>query len=893
MFRKTAKKLWVFISSAVAGVCLAFGAIALPPANVAKAAIDGSLSEEVTLNKIVADADGKTAEGFEVQYKEFEMGESGNTWFMTEWTGKNAPNYAVRAVSGYSSWDGAYTKSVSGYGTVTATGIMITNSNMYQSIGVGAYRGTGTLDGGYGERCTVSATTVRKDAEGNIIYKTDAEGNIIYKTDAEGNPTNEPEPETVNVLGMRYYTANTRYIQIVGYEHVTTDPVASTTSANGALYTVYLFKVVDDGIELVANASAWNNSSWNALGGTKAVIYGNMQAIEIEALKEDTYRMDPDLNPDSVTFKYATPANSLTNLLKGVSEHYEYKDDIVTALGITDDVTNKVEAPKTETTVLTNSATLNKVQSTSGVTSMSEDIEYVQFDLGSKQSKVWFMTQFTGLNAPNYAFSEVGGRTAWNAEGDLLLTNSSEFNASYLQVFANLNAATGKAKANLPDGDCTITGQKPGLKNLAAGVEYIQIVGYDINENGTESSITCYMFTIANGKATLAGSLVPATAKGNGASSTKVSRQYAVLYGNIQCSALTTNPDSVTFSYEAPKSTLEALVMGLDNTYAYKDDIATALGYTIETVETPTYTATFEDLEGNTLKTLTEVEAVKLPSSTLADFVGWYNEADGKLYKAGEIVAVTANTTFVEVAAGIALEDGAAVRLKNDVVGMGGLRFEAVFSKAAIELLGDNVTLKGAVIPTDLLTGELALGNATAGYVALENLVEVDGEYHAYITLTNIKLENFQRKFSARAFFTVTYADGSNGTVASAYDEEKNSRSIYEVAVKAYNSGKYGEHEMLKYYLDNTVNVAVEVVDTEYTVTTEHTYDGLKADFARGYTVSEVSRDGATITFTVTLSGLTLTEDFSVTIWTDADSFETQIVTFTNGVATVNFTVAL
>ena len=845
MFTKTAKKFWVFISSAVASVCLAVGAIAMPSANVAQAAIDGSLSEEVTLNKVVADADGKTAEGFVVQYKEFEMGESGNTWFMTEFTGKNAPNYAVRAAKGYSSWDGAYVEWVSAPvipvgASVTKQGIMITNSNMFSQVGIGVFRGTMYMDESNGER-----------------------GQILA-----------PNDKGTTTLGMRYYDTNTRYIQIVGYEH---------TTGNSAKYTVYLFKVVDDGIEVVANASVEDGSSWNALGGTKAVIYGNVQALA--HAEADGTTLSAANNPDSVTFQYATPANSLVNLLKGVTDYYEYKDEIVTALNVTEDVSQKVEVPKSEKTTLTSNATLNMIEATKGVSAGPN--QFVELELKEKNASVWLITQFTGKNAPNYAFSTVGGRSTWNAEDEYLLTNANEYWAGGMAVLNKLNSSSGNARANISG----TSGVGPGLGNLTDGVEYIQILGWGKPTTGDyhNADITIYTFKVSNGTAVLAGTV---SQKG-GTYTFGGTVTHAVLYGNIKCSGLTVKTDGVTFSYEAPQKTLTELVKGLDNSYAYKDDIATALNITLDPVQKETYTATYEDMAGNTLKTLTEVEAVKLPGSTLADFAGWYNKADGKLYKAGETIALTANTTFVEVATGVDLADGAAVRLVKDAAGVGGLRFEASFSKAAYDLLGANMKVEGGVIPTDLLNGEFALNNEDARYVELTKTVLKGGEYHAYITLMNIKLENFQRAFSARVFVTVTYADGTKATIASEYNAEYHSRSIYQVAVKAYNSGNYGENEVLKYYIDNSANVALTVEEGNVGVTATHTYDGLAASYVRSYTISGVSYAEGTVSFTVTLKDTTVNGDGVVTMWTAEKVSQEVVVTFVNGVATVNFPVAL
>ena len=595
-----------------------------------------------------------------------------------------------------------------------------------------------------------------------------------------------------------------------------------------------------------------------------------------------------DNNPDSVTFEYAKPAATLTEMLKGVSDHYAYKDDLVTALNIQGDVSEEISIP--EKLVLENNATLNKIQATNGITAAGTTNQYISFDMGLVGGNVWLMTQFTGKNAPNYAMNAiVSGLESWDSanasttrhNAGVLITNSSEYNTEYLQVFNTTNTTKGKARANLG------SGKDAGLKNFTDGQEYIQIIGYENSGDNSIAKITYYLFEVSDGVATLSKSIVP-TAGNSGAYSFAPYGQYVVLYGNIESSGLTSNPDGVSFSYQAPKTTLSALINSLSGDYAYKDDIATVLGITLD-AEPESGSVTFKDMANNTLKTFEDVDIVKLPNSTLSDFVGWYNEANGKLYKAGDILSVKTAMSFVELAAGIALEDGAAVRLKNDTSGIGGLRFEAVISKKAIDLLGDNAVFTGAIIPTDLLTGELTLNTASVRTIELVNKKEVEDTYHAYITLAAIKLENFERAYSARAFVTVTYADGTTATFASAYDQNKNSRSVYYVAASAYNAGNYGEHSVLKYYLNNAVNVAFNVNEGVYEVITNHDYDGLSATFVRGYTVSNVVIDGTTVTFDITLTDNTYNGKVSVKFWSNAEESETRIVSFVNGSANVSF----
>ena len=855
MFTKTAKKLWVFISSAVASVCLAVGAIAMPPANVAKAAIDGSLSEEVTLNKIVA-TNGITATGTTNDYISFDLGaKNQNVWVMTQFKGKNAPNYAVNAAkAGLVKWEA---------------------SGDYNAVSERFYAGTfitNTSETAASMRVHASANT----GNGKLYASVPSSQGVIHS----GGWT----------AGMNYFAENTEYIQIIGFEQ-------GSVSQSGLL-TYYTFRIANGAASLVQKYTPKEDRTVNGGSGSFSpygqyvVIYGNIHSSALVA--ED----GTDNNPESVTFQYAKPATTLEGMLKGVSDYYEYKDDIVTALNITEDVSQKVEVPNSSS--LPNSATLDKIV-TDGY-GAAESVSSIGFS--GFAGETWFITQFKGNNSPNFAVRSTKEFDAWSMDetsanysggnmGGMLICTSCFENQRDIRMFRGTNTSAANG-GNRRDFSTALSSggwnNGPGNEYYNAGTEYVQIVGYSQNATVASSAdVSVYIYKVNNGSLVNCYSSVgTATYAWNA-----LTGSTAVLYGNIGVTTNQMGPDSVTFSYAQPANSLENLIKGLSNKYQYKDDLATALSIDIGTVETPTYSATLEDMEGNTLKAFADVEAVKLPGSTLADFAGWYNKADSKLYKAGEIVALTANTAFVEVATGVALADGAAVRLKNDTTGVGGLRFEAVFSKAAYELLGAGVTVQGGVIPTDLMGETFALNDANAKYVDLTKTVEVDGEYHAYITLTNIKLENFQREFSARVFITVTYADGTTETIVSAYDEEKNSRSIYEVAVKAYNSGKYGENEVLKYYLNNAVNVAVETNEGVASIKTAHAYDGLKADFVRGYAVSNVVIEDGEATFTVTLADTTVNGDVAVTLWSSAETFETVIVAFANGVATVNFTVAL
>ncbi|MBQ7948618.1 MAG: hypothetical protein IJ284_02540, partial [Clostridia bacterium] len=545
MFTSAIKRLWISLISVAASICLACGILCTVNAS---AGVFTGLSEEVALSKVVT-TNGVTADGFEVEYLEFEMGESGNTWFMTQFTGKNAPNYAVRAVQGYSSWDGVYTEWNSQYQkTITELGLLICNSTEYGGFHIPVYRGS---------------TNVLTAWERGLLQAQDENG--------------------TNLLGMRYYDAAKTYVQIIGYE-------VATDGTTNATFTVYLYEVTDSGLSLVANATHTYGSNTNALAGTKAVIYGNMQASSASTAADD-YGLSAQNNPDCVVFQYAKPANSLQGLMQNVSDHYEYKDDLKTALGLTEVDTDYVfevpEEPEVvipEVTTLSSSATLSQIQATTGVAS---DVEYIEFD-ADYESDVWFITQFTGKNAPNFAVRATQGFSTWDSNttaaatingtntwhAGMLLTQTSEISWQGLSCYRGTitNSSTRRGNVEAADG--------LGLYKQTAGTEYIQVIGYSPQADGATVTLTAYVFKVANGQATLLSSGTgEATYDANALAGIK-----AVIYVNINVSTITDDDvnTGVSFQYETPASDLSTLINNLQSDYAYKDDLATALNVELQ-----------------------------------------------------------------------------------------------------------------------------------------------------------------------------------------------------------------------------------------------------------------------------------------------------------------------
>ena len=116
--------------------------------------------------------------------------------------------------------------------------------------------------------------------------------------------------------GNECFAASKNYIMIIGY----TQNASVSTSAD---VTCYIFEINADGtLTLLINKTATGTYAYNALTGTKAVIYGNIGVTAEQ------------LGPDSVTFTYATPKATLEELIGGVADTYQYKAALKTSLNL-------------------------------------------------------------------------------------------------------------------------------------------------------------------------------------------------------------------------------------------------------------------------------------------------------------------------------------------------------------------------------------------------------------------------------------------------------------------------------------------------------------------------------------------------------------------------------
>ncbi len=195
-------------------------------------------------------------------------------------------------------------------------------------------------------------------------------------------------------------------------------------------------------------------------------------------------------------------------------------------------------------------------------------------------------------------------------------------------------------------------------------------------------------------------------------------------------------------------------------------------------------------------------------------FVGWTTDTANlsNLYPAGYELKIGADTTLYPVWINFALKDGAAVRKTGD----SGLRFTINVSGSPYQTWLNKGLIVGAgtlVVPTSYLDSgkEFIHESFPAGYfidVATTSWAKQTDDVWTYVAaLINISPSQYTRAMSARGYLKVRYSDDSVGYVYTAYSKDLHSRSIYEVATKAYAKGETGT--AVTDYLNNVADIVI------------------------------------------------------------------------------------
>ena len=202
------------------------------------------------------------------------------------------------------------------------------------------------------------------------------------------------------------------------------------------------------------------------------------------------------------------------------------------------------------------------------------------------------------------------------------------------------------------------------------------------------------------------------------------------------------------------------------------------------------------------------------PKETGKVLLGW-QDAESKLYSNAS--ALTSGTIDLQTCKpyylGFDTVNGASVRIDSSGIADSGIRFQTLFNLeqyTALSAAGVIDSFGTLIAWTDTLKrGDFTIENyqsvidagtaATVAQVKNENgtFIHTDqsGTYTAY-SMALIKIQDYTKKYSARGYLVVKYADGSTQTLYTDYDVKVNSRSIAEVA---YNLKTEGAAEYNKY----------------------------------------------------------------------------------------------
>lgn len=105
--------------------------------------------------------------------------------------------------------------------------------------------------------------------------------------------------------------------------------------------------------------------------------------------------------------------------------------------------------------------------------------------------------------------------------------------------------------------------------------------------------------------------------------------------------------------------------------------------------------------------------------------------------------------------------------------------------------------------------------NATMPVNAAERFGFTDTDVYTYFagSIVNLNNYNYSRKFAARSYMEVVYADGTSSYFYADYNETDNSRSAYEVAVKAYASASETEKTLYETYINGVAALSATAID--------------------------------------------------------------------------------
>jgi len=186
-------------------------------------------------------------------------------------------------------------------------------------------------------------------------------------------------------------------------------------------------------------------------------------------------------------------------------------------------------------------------------------------------------------------------------------------------------------------------------------------------------------------------------------------------------------------------------------------------------------------------------EAPKAVDMDGKEFIGW--NVGGRLVEAGTFNRISSNVTVEATGIGFSLVNGAAMSTKRNA---SELIFAAKISKAdyaALTALGVTVEPHIVTVPTENLRA--AYGYISPEHLAIEGLeapvdtvatdwLDENDNYYFYGASVS-GITDVTKEYSAVAYLKITLPNGNVIEVYADYNESNNSRTLYDVALSAYN----------------------------------------------------------------------------------------------------------
>ena len=264
------------------------------------------------------------------------------------------------------------------------------------------------------------------------------------------------------------------------------------------------------------------------------------------------------------------------------------------------------------------STSMTQIAPVKGVASNVDNVYFEGFD-----GSTFFLTEFTGKNAPNFAVRATNVYDDWNGEAaataGLIFSASSEgstnpYEAHTISVSNGFNTSSRHSATKWEPYQTIEMGKGPGLDYLSDDQTYVMILGTYGNSNGNVAcSAEYYLFTLSDGVLELvnhsSGSFWVAAAAGD----------KAVIYPSIGAET-----KEISFKYSAPATSVGALVESLSVSYKQQLEEEIGGGLTLASLDRVEVTTPRDFTATNVEYIELDMASSELGSTTwiLTDFVG-------------------------------------------------------------------------------------------------------------------------------------------------------------------------------------------------------------------------------------------------------------------------------